>query len=285
MEIEKKIIYVLAFSIFWALEIFFTKLALNNGAEFLPLSLQNMLLGGIILLFYVLITKRDKVKNVKKKYISRIFLMGFFLTIGYLLSIYGLNLSTSVNYGFLIKTTIVFTPFLGFLLLKEKFNKNKVFLLITLLLGAYLMTVGINRIIPRVGDLLIIGAAFFFSSAVIIQKPLTNNIDPNVVSVSRILVSSFFLLIIFLFLSSVTFKIQTPIYGILIAFSFAMNEIFLSKTLSVSSVSYFSMMSMSVPIIISILGLIFLKESLGLFQGIGGIIIIISGILTQKKNI
>ncbi|MBD3155908.1 MAG: EamA family transporter [Candidatus Aenigmarchaeota archaeon] len=285
MKIDKRLIYVSLFSIFWTLEVFFTKLALNKGADSLTLSLQNMVFGGIILLSYILIFKRNRIKDLRKKYSLRIFLMGVLLTTGYLLSIYGLNLSTSVNYGFLIKATVVFTPLLGFLFLKENFNKKKLFLLLTFLLGAYLMTIGINKIVPRIGDILIIGAAFFFSLTLIIQKPLTNNIDPNIVSISRIIVSSFLLILMFLFFSSSKFKIQTPIYGILIAFSFAINEVFLSKSLSVSTVSYFSMISMSVPVIVSVLGLIFLGETVSIFQVIGGIIIIVSGILVQKSKI
>lgn len=65
----------------------------------------------------------------------------------------------------------------------------------------------------------------------------------------------------------------------------AMLMILIYRTLRITSVSYLSMMSMSTPVIVTILGVVFLNEHFSLIQALGGILIILSGVFIHLKNI
>ncbi len=285
MKIDKKLLYVSIFSLSWALLIFFNKNAINLGAEALPYTIQGTVINATILLVYNLLTRRKELKNIKFKHLKRLFLIGLFVGTAYILGFYGLKLSTSINYGFLVKSTLLFTTLLAFFFLKERFTQRKIILLVVFVIGIYLLTTGGKMIIPKVGDLLTLITALCFSSALIITKPLTKEIHSDIISLGRI---GFALLVLLLLLPILNinpleikasrFVIMTGIFGAILA-------IFLNKTISVSSASYLTMMSMSVPVIVSLLGLIFLKEPMNIFQIIGGTLIIVSGVSTQKSEI
>jgi drug/metabolite transporter (DMT)-like permease len=220
-----------------------------------------------------------------KLYIRRLVLIGIFVGTAYILGFYGLKLSTSINYGFLIKSTLLFTTILAFIFLKEKFNSEKVILLFVFVIGVYFLTTGGKMIIPRIGDILTLITAFCYSSALIITKPLTKEIHSDIVSLGRI---GFALLVLFLLIPILKvnpLEIKAGIYVLITGVFGAILAIFINKTITVSSASYLTMMSMSVPVIVALLSLIFLKEPMNIFQIIGGTLIIVSGVLTQKSKI
>ncbi len=285
MKIDKKLIYILLFSIFWSISIFVNKVALNSGVKEVPYTIQTTIVSCLLLTIYNILTKRKEFKKIKLEHLKILLLIGIFVGTAYILSIYGLRLSTSINYGFLIKSSIVFTLLLAYIFLKEKMGKVKVILMIAFIIGVYLVTTKGKMIIPKTGDLLILATAFCFSTALIIQKPLTVKIHPDIVSLGRV----FFALLVILFLIPIMKLNILKIIGlkyVLISGLFAASlTIFLSKTISISSASYLTMMSMMVPVIVAVLGLIFLKEPMNIFQIVGGLMIIVSGVLTQKKNI
>ena len=68
-----------------------------------------------------------------------------------------------------------------------------------------------------------------------------------------------------------------------IAEAFAL--LFMNRTIYISNVTYYSMMSMLTPILNVFLGIIFLNETLSFIQIIGGSILIISGILVQRLKV
>ena len=72
---------------------------------------------------------------------------------------------------------------------------------------------------------------------------------------------------------------------LLAAIFVTLTEIFLNKTLHISTASYMTMMSMLTPVIVIGLAFVFLGEIINLYQLIGGALIIISGILINRTNI
>ncbi|MBL7150506.1 DMT family transporter [Candidatus Microgenomates bacterium] len=282
---SKKLLYVLIFSLSWALLIFVNKLALNNGIKPVLYTIQTTFVSAILLTIYVFLTKKKELKEINAGVVKNLFFIGGMVGIAYIAGIYGLKLSTSVNYGFLIKSTLVFSIIFAFIFLKEKMGRKKVLLLLIFLLGAYLITTNGVRVVPKVGDLLILFAAFCFSSVAIIQKQLTKKVSPEIIGWGR----NFFALIVLLFLAFLArinvLEFISPQFVLIVGILSAVLAIYLSKTLSVASVSYMTMMSMSVPVINSLLGILFLKEIMSIFQIIGGILIISSGVLVHKWKI
>ncbi|MBD3155906.1 MAG: EamA family transporter [Candidatus Aenigmarchaeota archaeon] len=285
MKIDKKLIYVTIFSFSWAIRILFNKMALNTGIEPMVFTVQSVLCSTILLTIYAISTKRKEFKRIDKNVFKKFILIGLLMGISYITGIYGLRLSTSINYSFLIKSTIVFTTLLAVIFLKEDINKGKVLLLITFILGAYLVTTGGKLIIPKVGDLLIIATAFCLSSSVITQKTLSGKIKPEIMAWANRFFAFLVLILLIPIMGIKPFDSFSLLFVVIVGTLSAVTIIYLNKLLSVSTASYATMMSMIVPVINSILGIFILKEHMNIFQIIGGMMIIISGILTQKKNI
>ena len=202
-----------------------------------------------------------------------------------ILSYFGIKLSTAVNYSFIIRTSMVFTILLAYFFLKEPINKEKIILVVILLIGVYLISTNGILLIPKIGDILIILAAFFYSSQIIIIKDVLKKVPAAVVANMRLFFASLFLLpIAYLFNKNFFF---IPNIGLVIALAIVMSFalVFLYKTLEIKSASYMTMMNNIVPIIVVIFSLIFLKELVNHYQIIGGALIILSGILIHRVDI
>lgn len=72
------------------------------------------------------------------------------------------------------------------------------------------------------------------------------------------------------------------LFILLAGFFEAIVIVFMNKTIQITSVTYYYMMTMLTPIINGFLGIIFLNESFQAVQIIGGIILVISVILAQR---
>ena len=74
--------------------------------------------------------------------------------------------------------------------------------------------------------------------------------------------------------------------GLLFVFLSGLTEaliiLFMNKTIRITSMTYYVMMTMFVPVINLILGILFLYETINFIQLVGGIVLIISGIMVQR---
>lgn len=283
--INKKFIYITIFSFSWALKIFFNKIALSKGVNPVAFITQAVFVSVLILTFYTLIKNKSEIKRLSIDVYKRLFFTGFFLGMGYVIGLYGLKYSTSINYSFAIKSSIIFTPLLAILVLKEKIDKNRLLLVIAFIIGIYLIVSGGKFILPRASDLLTLIAAFCFSCVVIVQKILTKKANSTIIAWGR----TFFALPVFIFLAfflkvNIT-KIVFPELVFTVGFLVAIMAISINKSINISTVTYVSMMSMIVPVLNVILGSVFLNETINFFQILGGSLVIFSGIQVQKSNI
>ena len=283
--INKKLLYVSVFSFSWALKIFFNKIALSEGVNPIAFITQAVFVSAPILTAYMLIKNKSEIKRLNIVTYKGLFFAGFFLGIGYIIGLYGLKNSTLINYSFAIKSSIIFTPLLAILILKEKRDKNRVFLVIAFIIGLYLIISGGKFILPRAGDLFTLISAFCFSCVVIVQKILTKKVNSTIIAWGR----TFFALPVFLvlafFMKADITKIVFPELVLTVGFLVAVMAISINRSVNISTATYVSMMSMIVPILNIILGSLFLNESINLFQVLGGSLVIFSGIKVQKLKI
>ncbi len=221
--------------------------------------------------------------------------------IGAILNIIGIAWTDAINAGFLVKIATVSTIFFAWLILKESISGLKIAIVFLMLFGAYLLTTKGQSLLPKVGDLFILGACICWSmGSVLVRKTLkTQAVDADVVTMQKPLASLpvFFVLIgisqfspnLFGSLQPVlkccTFSPSYLIYAIGCGFCLAMSWIYLFRTLSVATASYMTLMSMLTPIIVSILALAFLDERLVLIQIVGGGLILLSGVAIYFSDI
>ncbi|OGV91348.1 hypothetical protein A2783_05235 [Microgenomates group bacterium RIFCSPHIGHO2_01_FULL_45_11] len=284
---NKPLVYVSLFSIFWAFNILASRYVLQRGIHPLTLSAQSLLLTTLMLLVYVFLFRRQVIWRSSRSSTSGAIISGVVGGgLAGIVSAYGLQLSTSINFGFLIKTATAFTVLFAFLFLKEPLSRIKVFYVGIILVGAYLLSTGGKLIVPQVGDIFILLAAVGYAGAAVInRKIIKKDIDPDVVSFFRALMG-------FLVAGPVAFLVAGSIFStvllfpvLLASFFQALLYVYLNKTLAVASASYMTMMSSMVPVIVTIFAMPLFSERLTIVQALGAGLILLGGIATQKTKI
>jgi len=296
---------IMMFSAFWALQLFVTKLALNAGAQVLSYQLLSLLAALVILSILLLPKYGGEFRNLfneKPGLFWRLFFAnGVQSGLGTCLSIIGISLTSAINAGFLVKLSTVTTILFAWLILKERLTVIKVLMVFSMLTGAYLLTTKGQMLLPRIGDLFILGACVCWSLGnVLIRKYLKSQpVKVEVVTFQKSLAGLPFVLIlvglalwtpgIFGSLNQVLSccKSSSAVFpyiignGILLSFTWT----YLNNTLKISSASYMTMMSMVTPVFVSILAMIFLGERMVWIQVIGAGMIILSGVITYFSGI
>ena len=283
---QKGLTYVILFSLFWAMNIILVKIGLLKGIHPLIFIFLIFTIAFILSTLFNMLFKRKEFKKINKKNIWKIILVGIIGSgMGNIFTFYGLKLSTSINFGFIIKTGLVFTVILSYFFLNEKITKEKVFLASLLLIGAYLISTRGRGYIPHIGDILIVSGAFCYSVSTIIVKPLLKTIKAEIVVMFRTLLGALFVLLFIPFISTNIFDIKNPFIIFLAGFTLFLGLTFLNKTLETTTASYLTMMSMITPVLVIIMAFFILKETMNMYQVIGGLLIIGSGLLIQKTDI
>ncbi|MBW2989133.1 DMT family transporter [Candidatus Woesearchaeota archaeon] len=281
---NKGLLFVCLFALFWAVEIILIRYALMTGAHPLRFLFHISFCSFLLLGAYNLIRKNDFRKA--KDDIGKIILMSLFGgALANVLTFIGLKFSTAVNYGFLIKTTLVFTTLFACLFLKERLTKEKMLFMAILLIGVYLVTTRGVLIVPKIGDLLILAAAVFFSAHAVIAKSVMKKVPAEITVNMRVFFASLFLFPFVFLTGKSPFHFEHPHLIIVVAFIMTIGIILLYKTLEITTASYMTFMNSITPIIVVILALIFLKESISLCQTIGGSLIIISAVLIHRSDV
>jgi len=231
--IPKRLVYGSTVAILLSFAIFFKKIALTNGVPPMTLLIQFLLIASIILNINLLLFQRKnirKIKNIKRWEWKNAFFAGFFLISAYLASTYGLRFTTSINYSFIIKSNLIFVPILAFFFFQEKITKEKIFLALTFFTGIYLVTTSGQFILPHFGDLLIIVAAFFFSSFSIINKKLAKMLEPEIISWGVTSCAAIFALILIFILKVNVFSSTGILFVFLSGLTEALIILFMNKT-------------------------------------------------------
>jgi len=293
------------FSAFWALQIFVAKLGFSAGALVLPFQLAMVLAAIGTLAIILLPTSGSALISLYQEHPKTfwtLFLANMIQAgLGTCLSIIGIALTDAINAGFLVKLATVSTILFAWLFLKERISTLKIVVVLIMLSGAYLLTTKGQSLLPRVGDLFILGACVCWSLGnIMVRKVLkTRTVIADVVTIQKPITSlpffltligiSFFLPNIPGSLSSVltccTFWPELLPYALGSGFCLAMAWIYLYRTLHIATASYMTLMSMATPILVSILAMTFLDERLILIQIVGAGMIILSGVVIYLSDI
>lgn len=281
------LLYAILFSVFWALQIFIDKFALKYGGVKDPLAynFQTFFLSGLVASVYFFLIRKGRARLSKKSALdySAIALL---VSVAAIVAILGLKLSTSINYGFIIKSTVIFVPVFAVLFLKESISGIERALIAVFLFGIYLLSTGGRGFVPAQGDLLILVAAIIYSITSVFQKSLGKRYSAEEITWVR---NFFPIPIVFLIPAvlsgmSSTLSIEPPLFLILSSLSGFSCVLFLSVALQETKATYVSMISMAVPVISTILGYLFLGESFTLVSWLGAGIILGAGAVLVFSN-
>lgn len=285
--INKPFFYVLLFSIFWAFNILASRYVLQQGIHPLILVTQSLFLTTLMFSAYVLFFHREKFFAISNQSRFGAIISGVIGGgLAGLFSSYGLKFSTSINFGFLIKTATAFTVIFAYLFLKEPLTKTKLFFVTVILTGSYLLSTSGQLIIPHLGDILILlAAAGYGIAAVINRRIIKKDIHADIVSFYRALIGFVVVLPVTLLAKNSVFDTTflVPVFVVSL-FQFLL-YLYLNKTLSAASASYMTMMSSMTPVIVALFAIPLFGERLNITQVIGAFLIISGGIATQKTKV
>ena len=107
---QKTILFSFLFSLALAIETIISKIALNKGADPLIFSVEVLFFTGLFLGLMSLLNIKKNFSNLSLKALISLGLSGIIgLGIGAVVGKYGLKFSTAINYGFLLKSTLIFS--------------------------------------------------------------------------------------------------------------------------------------------------------------------------------
>ena len=290
---------VILFSVFWAIQIFVSKLGFVDGAKVIPFTVQSAIVSIIVLTIYALPKYFSEIKSLHKKVLLGILIANaIHFGLGGFLSNAGVALTSAINAGFLVQFSTVTTSLLAWVFLREKVTVPRVVMVALIMIGSFYLTTGGKLIVPHTGDLLILLGCLSWSTAnVTIRKILKNNpVSGDAVSFLRPLAGLPLLLAFILFsplypdpvrqvFSYSLTSIISPLFVVLNGTFTALVWIFLNRTLKVATASYMTMMSSLTPVLVAILAIAFLKETVDAPKVMGILLIISATTVTQIQRV
>jgi drug/metabolite transporter (DMT)-like permease len=274
----------LGFCFFFALQIVLQKKFLTTQINPLQMNFFMSLSSFTLLTIYGMIFNKKIFSLKLERSTIKFFLLATFLWIAADISaIYGLKLSSSVNYSILSRTTVFFTYFIAVMFFNESFYVNKVISIFLTLIGSFLVVYNFKSSINiNTGDLLFLGFAVFNSFSGLFRQKIPKNLSAIHLTYLMFGLSTFTLGGLTFFLAPLKVFIIPQIIiliSILGLFGFTLVNYSIQK----GGASFFSVVSSLLPLFTAIFSFFILKSIPSMNQYIGGLIIIISIYIFQKK--
>jgi len=257
---------------------------INLGVNSIEIILAQALLLAPLMFFYLML-RRNKIKQIPKENWKELIVIGFFATfIGSGGLIYAQQFTSAINVAFLMKLSVVFVPIIAFFMLREVHSNWKYGVMLLSLVGAFLLTTGGKLIAPKLGDIYVIGISAVLSYTNVLAKKASHKVDAFLISGIR------------LFIGNLLFLFFIPLYGIGFTYLFIDylpsililggcylgTAFFLYKGIELSSASEGTALFLLSAPFAFILSSVFLQETLTAIQFSGAAIILVSCYLIRK---
>lgn len=284
-RVSKGLVFSLGSSFLWACGIINTRLLLKTGEN--PLNLTVWINLFAVIPWLLLFQKHTE--GFKKLSLKSIFLLVFIgiassIGINYLQSL-ALSNTSAVNFSFLYRTIVIFTIIFAWIFFKEKITRNKLFLVVTILVGSYLLTTKGQDISLSLGDIytLLMAASAAFIANILIKHTVSKmhpDLSGSVTSVVAVIT-----LLLFSNLTGV-FKIPQQILLVVLGSAIYFMQIMLrNRAYKAATASFVTMVFSLTPFFVAVLSYPILNERLDWIGLLGGVIIVSSTILAEKFKI
>ena len=226
---KKGLLFILGTAIISGISIFINKFGVKGIDAYLFTGAKNIIVA--IFLFSLILLAKDfkKLKAMSKKDIGTLFLIGLFGgSIPFLLFFKGLQMTSAAQGAFIHKTMFIWVGILALVFLKEKLSKGILIGALLLLAGNFLL-LRLTNFVFTTGDLLILGAALFWSVETVISKHALKELDSKIVAFGRMFFGSLIILGFLAFngsLSLVSTLSSTHLLWILITSLFLVGYVF-----------------------------------------------------------
>ena len=283
MNKVKAEIYLLGIVIIWGSTFAIIKDILKQIMPFTFLSYRFFL---ATLVLGILFWKR--IKYVDKTILGKGSLIGIFLFLGYTFQTLGLKYTTATKAGFITGLSVVLVPLFSFFFIREKIRRNSAVGVILAFVGLWFLNYN-KSFSFNFGDLLVLMCAVSFALHIILVGLYTRRLDYILLVIIQ-LFTVFILSVIFsLFLESpavhlyYSYKvwwaiILTAVFAT--ALAFYMQNRFQQYSTATKTAIIFS----GEPIFAAIFAYLLLGEKVGLITWVGGLLIFLGMIISQREK-
>jgi drug/metabolite transporter (DMT)-like permease len=193
--------------------------------------------------------------------------------------------STAINYSFLIRSVLLFTVIFAVIFLNETLTRKKVVLVILTLIGAYLLTTKGQLISLSLGDgLTLLEAALIAFGNNILGKLSTKNMSANIASAGSYFVGVLPVVGIAIMKNAATVP-KFPLLLLIITFFSILITVTRFRAYRHASASYVTMVFSFTPVFVTLFAYLFLHEVITPIQVVGGGLMVLAGIATEKLKI
>jgi len=274
----------IGFAAFYALQIVFQQIYVRAAVEPLHLNFLSYALSSIILTFYFLFFNKKALIIKPNKNILFLFC---FALVGWMLAdffaVTGLKFSSSINYSILSRLMIFVVFILSVFFLNEKIKLNKIFSSILAVAGSILVVYKFNsQIVINTGDLFFLGTVLVQSISSVARQKVTKHVS----SLQLTYLMFTYAAIILGIITFIFFPIKQPVSYKFIIFNSLSGLIGFSLVnfaIQKGGAVFFTLTANLLPVFTIIFSFFILKQLPLPTQIIGGILIIFSIFLFQKK--
>lgn len=237
--------------------------------------------------------KKFQIREIFKKF-PREFseLVAFRIILGQLILLWGFSLTIAIRAVFLLRLEPLFVLIFSGLFLREKITRRKMFLIIILLLGAFIFATDLNPNIYqtlKIGDLLIILALVFLAYSYLPSTKISKSVGAESLTLTSNALGALLLIptvFIFFPLSTLTLDVTGLYFVLLYTISFYVLGVFLwfSALRSAKPWIVASLLALE-PIAGALLAFLWLNQVLTGTQFVGGIIMIAVTYFIARENI
>lgn len=284
MKISKGFYFTLVAAFAWAVTISLSKFAFQGGENAYTLAFWTTIFA-IPFWTLLLINNRSELKNIPITGVYVLLGMGLNSIILSILEPFAIKYSTAINYSFLIRSVLLFTIVFAVFFLNEKLTRKKIVLVILTLVGAYLLTTKGQLISLSLGDgLTLLEAAFIAFGNNVLGKLSTKNMSANIASAGSFFVS----IIPVAMIAAINNAVNFPRFPLLL-FGITIFSILLTITrfraYRYASASYVTMIFSFTPVFVTLIAYLFLHEAITSVQVVGGGLMVLAGVATEKLKI
>lgn len=281
---NKALLATIGFCVLFGLQIVLQQKFLISDIKPLHLSFLTNFGCFLILSVFMLFTKQlSKPVKPGKRTVLFFFISTFFWISADLASMFGLKLSSSVNFSLISRMQVFITYLLAAVFFNEVFKKNKTLSIILSFVGGIFVVYNFNSSLKfNVGDLLFLWFTIAISLSGLLRQSITKNVSPLKMTHFMYLVSSVVLGLLVLLFDPLK-KIDIPFFILINSVLAFTGFYFVNLAISIGGATFFSVVSSLLPLFTAVFAFFILQTVPALNQIIGGAVIIFSIFLFRKK--
>lgn len=274
----------LGFSLFYGLQIVLSKMFLKDAIHPLHLNFLVCLVSFLALSVYFAIFNKKAFSIKMDGKTSWIFILVTILWLAAdLFAMYGLKVSSSVNYSILSRLGVIVTYVLAVLFFSESYKTNKTIAVAMSFLGALAVVYNFrSKVLINAGDILFLASTTSNAVSGLFRQRVTKHISS--LQLTYLMFGFGAAILGTLSLIFVPLKtIPVPWFVLTVSFLALVGFSFVNYAIAKGGAAFFSVASSMLPLATALFSFLIIRQSPSINQVIGGVIIIFSIFLFQKK--